>query len=290
MRSMVRISMLCLAAGIVTACDRDEEFATENIPTAGVRFINAVPDTGAAFGLDFRFVDLIENNAHFRIPFRNNPATSGGVTASTLIQYKPARAGNRHFRIFLADSLQSVATVVLKDSTLTLEAGKNYTVMLWGNARVATGANRMRLSVWEETVADPGANVALRVINATDAPIDARQYVATGTAPATATWANVAPYTASTFVPVAPAQIRYNVQPAGGGTTLVTDALALIGQAATADLEATPGTTIAGSAVTAIVFPRSVAGSRAPQGGAFNAPAISFMWDRRPPRACSPLC
>jgi len=290
MRSMVRISMLCLAVGIVTACDRDEEFATENIPTAGVRFINAVPDTGAAFGLDFRFVDLIENNAHFRIPFRNNPTTSGGVTASTLIQYKPARAGSRHFRIFLADSLQSIATVVLKDSTLNLEAGKNYTVMLWGNARVAAGANRMRLTVWEETVADPGANVALRVINATDAPIDARQYVSTGTAPANPTWANVAPYTASTYVTVAPSQVRYNVQPAGGGTTLFTDALALIGQAATADIEATPGTTIAGSAITAIVFPRSVAGSRAPQGGAFNAPAISFMWDRRPPRVCSPLC
>lgn len=282
--------MLCLAVGIVTACDRDEEFATENIPTAGVRFINAVPDTGAAFGLDFRFVDLIENNAHFRIPFRNNPTTSGGVTASTLIQYKPARAGSRHFRIFLADSLQSIATVVLKDSTLNLEAGKNYTVMLWGNARVAAGANRMRLTVWEETVADPGANVALRVINATDAPIDARQYVSTGTAPANPTWANVAPYTASTYVTVAPSQVRYNVQPAGGGTTLFTDALALIGQAATADIEATPGTTIAGSAITAIVFPRSVAGSRAPQGGAFNAPAISFMWDRRPPRVCSPLC
>jgi hypothetical protein len=288
MRSMVRIPMLCLAVGIVTACDRDEEFATENIPTAGVRFINAVPDTGAAFGLDFRFVDILENNAHFRIPFRNNPATSGGVTASTLIQFKPARAGNRQFRIFLADSLQSVATVVLKDSTLTLEAGKNYTVMLWGNARVATGANRMRLSVWEETVADPGANIALRVINATGAPIDARQYVATGTAPATPTWANVAPYSASNYVTVAPAQIRYNVQPAGGGTTLVTDALALIGQAATADIEATPGTTIAGSAITAIVFPRSVAGSRAPQ--SFTTPGVSFMWDRRPPRACSPLC
>ena len=288
MRSMVRISMLCLAVGIVTACDRDEEIATENIPTAGVRFINAVPDTGAAFGLDFRFVDIVENNAQFRISFRNNPTTSGGVTASTALQYKPARAGNRHFRIFLADSLQSIATVVIKDSTLNLEAGKNYTVMLWGNARVATGANRMRLSVWEETVADPGANVALRVINATDGPIDARQYVATGTAPATPTWANVAPYTASTYVTVAPAQIRYNVQPAGGGTTIVSDALALVGQAATADIEATPGTTIAGSAITAIVFPRSVAGSRAPQG--FTTPGVSFMWDRRPPRTCSPLC
>ena len=288
MRSIFRASVLCLAIVAGGACNPDEVISTENIPTAGVRFINAVPDTGAAYGLDFRFVDLAENNAQFRVQFRNNPATSGGVTASTQIQYKPARAGARHFRIFLSDSLQSVATVVLKDSTINIEAGKNYTVMLWGNARSA-GADKMKLSVWEEAVADPGTNVALRVINATGAPIDVRQYVSTGTVPAAATWAAVAPLSASTYVTAAPAQFRFNVQPGGGGTTLFNDALALIGQAGTVDAEALPGTTVAGSAITAIVFPRSVAGSKAPQAAAFTVPAISFMWDRRPPRTCT-LC
>ena len=284
--------MLCLAVVASGACNPDEVIPTENIPTGGVRFINAVPDTGAAYGLDFRFVDLAENNAQFRIPFRNNPATSGSgataVTASTQIQYKPARAGARHFRIFLSDSLQSIATVVLKDSTMTVEAGKNYTVMLWGYAR-STGADKMKLSVWEEAVADPGANVALRVINATSAPIDVRQYVSTATVPAAATWAAVPPLTASAYVTAAPAQFRFNVQPGGGGTTLFSDALALIGQTGTVDTEALPGTSVAGSAITAIVFPRSVAGSKAPQATAFGVPAISFMWDRRPPRTCN-LC
>src|SRR5262245_33017937 len=176
MRSMLRVSLLCLAVAI-GGCNPDEVISTENIPTAGVRFINAVPDTGAAYGLDLRFVDLAENNAQFRIPFRNNPSTSGSgataVTASTLIQFKPARAGSRHFRIFLSDSLQAVASTVLKDSTINIEAGKNYTVMLWGNAR-STGADKMKLSVWEEAVVDPAANIALRVINATSSPIDAR--------------------------------------------------------------------------------------------------------------------
>jgi hypothetical protein len=289
MRSMLRISLLCLAVGGAGACNPDEVITTENIPTAGVRFINAVPDTGAAYGLDFRFVDLPESNAQFRIQFRNGPTTSGGVTASTQIQYKPARAGQRHFRIFLSDSLQSVATVVLKDSTANLEAGKNYTVMLWGNAR-STGADKMRMSMWEEAVADPGANVALRVINATNAPIDARQYVSTGTVPAAATWANVPAFSASTYVTSAPAQFRFNIQPAGGGAALFADALALPGAPATADVEALPGTTVAGSAVTAVVFPRSVVGSKAPQATIFQVPAVSFMWDRRPPRTCSPLC
>jgi hypothetical protein len=290
MRRMAQLSLPCLAALAASACTSpDQIVATEEIPSAGVRFINAVPDTGAAYGLDFRFVDLPESNAHFRIPFRNNPATSAGVTASTLVQYKAARAGARHFRIFLSDSLQSVASIVLKDSTLNLEAGKNYTALLWGNAR-SSGPDRMRLTVIEEGVADPGANVALRVINTTGSPIDVRRYVAGATPPAAATWASIAPYTVSAYVTSPPGQIRYNVQPAGGGASLFADALALMGTAASVDIEAIPGTTVAGSAVTAIVFPRSVAGSRAPQSTAFGVPALTFIWDRRPARACSPLC
>jgi len=295
MPRIFRLSILCLIAGAASACSRDEVIATENIPTAGVRFINAVPDTGAAFGLDFRWVDIIETNHHFRITFRNNPATSGtgaaAITASTTVEYKPARAGSRHFRVFLDDTLQSIASVVLKDSTVNIEAGQLYTALLMGNAR-STGADKMRLVFLNETVADPGANVALRVINTTGAPIDVRQYVSTGTAPAAATWANVPAYSVSTYVTVPPGQIRFNVQPAGGGTALFADALALPGAPPSSsagpggkiDIEAAPGTTVAGSAVSLIVFPRSVAGSKAPQSSAFQAPAGTFIWDRRPPR------
>lgn len=291
MRRMFKLSILCLVVGAVGACSRDEVIATENIPTAGVRFINAVPDTGAAFGLDFRWVDIIESNHHFRITFRNNPATSGGVTAATTVEYKPARAGSRRFRIFLDDTLQAIASTVLKDSTVNIEAGKLYTALLMGNAR-STGADKMRLVFMDENVADPGANVALRVMNTTGAPIDVRQYVSGGTVPATATWANVPPYSVSSYVTVPPAQIRFNVQPAGGGTAMFADALALPGAPPSSsagpggkiDTEAAPGTTVAGSAVTLIVFPRSVAGSKAPQSSAFQVPAGMFFWDRRPPR------
>jgi len=286
MRRIMQLATLCLVVGGASACKPDEVISTENIPTAGLRFINAVPDTGAAFGLDFRFVDMVESNAHFRIGFRNNPQTSGGVTGSTAAQYKNTRAGQRHFRIFLSDSSQTVATVVIKDSTLNLEGGKLYTALLWGNAR-SSGADRMRLTVIEENVADPGANVAVRVINTTGSAIDVRQYTSGGTPPTAATWANVAPYSVSTYVTRAPGQVRYNVQPAGGGTALFADALALIGAAASVDIEALPGTTIAGSAVTAWVFPPSVAGSRAAQ---FSTAGMTFTWDRRPPRTCSPTC
>ncbi|HEY9228727.1 MAG TPA: DUF4397 domain-containing protein [Gemmatimonadaceae bacterium] len=293
MRRILQLSTLCLAAGVVSACSPEATISAPVPPTAGVRFINAVPDTAGANGLDFRFVDFAENSAAFRVPFRNSPQTSGGVTASALIQYKPAQAGSRHFKVFLDDTLQAAASTVLKDSTVTLEAGHNYTFLLWGRAR-STGTDKMRMTVIDENVADPGTNVALRVINTTGSAIDVRQYAGT-TVPTAATWGNVGAYTISTYVTAPPSQIRYNVQPAGGGTALFADALALIGQplgtttgtggcTVGLDCEATPGTTSAGSAVTLVVFPPSVSGSRA---ASFAAVGGSFMWDRRPNRSCT---
>src|SRR5262245_45729202 len=301
MRRFILLSTLCLAAGVVSACKPDEEISSPAEPKAGVRFINAVPDTAGANGLDFRFVDYVENSAAYNIPFRNlpQPTDTGAnqVVASALIQYKPAKVGQRHFRIFLSDTLQSIASTVLVDSTLNLEASHNYTLLLWGNARSAAAADKMRLTVIDETVADPGAAaVALRVINTTTGAIDVRQYATTGTLPAAATWANLAGLSISTYQQVAPSRIRFNVQPNGGGTALFSDALALVGQPVGTDPKlsngctvgvdciAVPGTTAPGSAVTLIVFPPSVANSRAAK---FTTPGSSFMWDRRPPQTCT---
>jgi uncharacterized protein DUF4397 len=296
MQRILQLSTLALLAGVASACSPDSVFTTPTTPLAGVRFINAVPDTGAAFGLDFRFVDIVENSDAYRITFRNTPSTSGLVTAGAQIQYKPAKTGARHFKIFLSDTLIQAAQVTLKDSTVNLESGHNYTFLLWGNAR-STGSDKMRLTVIDESVTDPGTQVALRVINAGGTAIDVRQYVSTGTVPASADWAGVAPYTVSTYKTVSPAAIKFNVQPSGGGTALFTDPQAIAGEAvgvtagsATGagcvvgtDCNVIPGTTVAGSAVTLIVFPRSVAGSKAAN---FTTPGAVSMWDRRPATAC----
>jgi len=296
MRRILQLWTLGLLAGAASACQPDSVFTTQSSPVAGVRFINAVPDTGAAFGLDFRFVDIVENSDAYRITFRNTPSTSGAVTAAAQIQFKPAQVGARHFRIFLSDSLQSAATTILRDSTANLEAGHNYTFLLWGNAR-SSGSDKMRLTVIDETVADPGQQVALRVINATGSPLDVRQYVATGTVPTAADWANLGAYSVSGYKSVAPAPIKFNIQPSGGGAALLTDPQAIVGEAVGTTTGATtgggcvvgtdctviPGTTVAGSAVTLIVFPRSVAGSKATN---FTTPGAVSMWDRRPGTAC----
>ena len=286
MRRFLVLAVVCLVAGVAGACSTDEIIATEDIPTAGVRFINAVPDTAGAYGLDLRFVDLVENNAQFRIGFRNGPQTSSGITGSSSAQFKPARAGSRHFVIFLDDTLQAAAQTKLKDTTVTLVAGKNYTALLWGYAR-AGSTPVMKLSFFEEAVPSPGTQVALRVINATGAAIDVTQFVKATTMPTSATWASVPAMSISSYVTAAPGAIMYNVRAAGSATNMFADIQALLGSPAsssagtsTLDIAPIPGTNVAGSAVTLVVYPPSVIGSRA---APFAAAGGAFIWDRRPP-------
>ncbi|MEP6779960.1 MAG: hypothetical protein ABJC26_08730, partial [Gemmatimonadaceae bacterium] len=67
MRRTLTLSLLCIATGLASGCSPDKTILTAAVPTAGVRFINAVPDTAGSLGLDFRFVDLVESNAQFRV-------------------------------------------------------------------------------------------------------------------------------------------------------------------------------------------------------------------------------
>lgn len=327
MRRIIQLSVATLAVSVVTGCsDRKEVTDIGYFPTGGVRFINAVNDTGGKNGMDFRFVDIVENNAHYAIPFRNSISTSGGIPASTQIEYKATQAGNRNFTIFLDDPTPAIASTVMKDSTLTVEDQHNYTMLLMGRAQ-AGASPAMSLKVIDETkdgCADPGSAVAFRVINTTDVALDVRAYLNTAvttkvgsaaattvntfTIPATATFANVAPQSVSQCVTLPVTNypttvvtgnttvtttetIKYNVRLAGTATNYIgTDGSALIGvpNGVTAagcfvgiDCDQTPGTTTAGAALTGVIFPASIAGTKAAQ---FSTPAITFMWDRRPPR------
>jgi hypothetical protein len=146
----------------------------------------------------------------------------------------------------------------------------------------------MELRVIDETEADPSPNVALRVINTSTSAVDVRYYKEGTTPPASASWSSVAaaPNGISTYLTTAPDTLRFNVRTAGTATNFIaSDARALRGEqpvvGAPGPIEGTPGTTVAGSALTALIFPASVTGTAAAQ---FTSPAISFVWDRRPPR------
>ena len=272
MRRITQFTVLCLAVAAVNACRPEEVITTEDIPTAGVRFIHAVPDTGA---MDMRPVDIVENSTFYNVTFRS----------TTLMFYKNARAGSRHFTVFRSDTIAAVASTVVWDTTYTLEAGHRYTFILWGFSRPGSSP-AMKLDIIDDNPADPGANVGLRLVNAAAGlgALDGKQYDAAGTAPGTPTWANVAALSASAYVAAPVGSIKYNVTPAGGGAALFTDPTALAGTPATVLLDATPGTTVAGSAVSGFVFARSVVSSQATAPTNFTTPGIIFLWDRRPPR------
>jgi len=305
MRRSFQLSAIGFAAVVLGACHQDKSITDPIPPTAGIRFINAVPDTGAAFGLDFRFVDIVENSAAFRQPFRNVPVASGGVTASTGVEYKPTAAGiARHFKVFLDDTLQSLASIALIDSNGWVPtAHHNYTAILWGNATVA---GSMKLIITDDdTLQAAAGKVKLRVINATGGAIDASEWctgtaASCGAAPATATFANVGAYSIATYVVADTGVTKFRVANAGAyaactgsaATCLFADVTALGGAAASCDgalcpagqnpdILALPGTQISGSGITLVVFPKSIAGTRAAQ---FAAPGGSFVWDIRPPR------
>ncbi|HTL04654.1 MAG TPA: DUF4397 domain-containing protein [Gemmatimonadales bacterium] len=294
MRNLFALSMLCLGAGIVTACNPEQVVKTEDIPTAGIRFVNAVPDTGA---MDFRPVDIVENSQFYNVAFRS----------TTLLYYKNARAGTRHFTVFRAPTatdpaavqLATAQTVVADLPAEVLEAGKLYTYILWGYARTGSSPS-MRITRITDDPADPGAQVALRVINAclpgtcgasATGAVDVRVFTtAAGIGAPATSWTSVAPLTAAPFqnVPVATAAYTFDFRPPGGvttGTALASGA-APLGAAETVDIQALPGTSVAGSAVTAILFSRSAPSS---QGGSITTPGVIFVWDRRPPRTCT-LC
>jgi hypothetical protein len=275
MRRVVSLSMLGFAAGMLGGCDLKEVYPTAIPPLAGVRFINAVPDLAGAYGMDLRFVDMLESNAHFRHHFRSGPITAGGVTASAAVQFKHARAGDRTFKIFLDDTIQTVASTEITPvggQTVTLTAGTNYTVIVWGYANPGgpgrpAGALPMAVAVIPETVADPGTQVAVRMINATSFALDGEQY--TGADPTgTPTWTNVPPLSVTTHVTGATGTRRLAASLSAGGEAAFFRMAAIGGLAASTtepgstilDIEALPGPNIAGSAVSFIVFPPSVTG------------------------------
>jgi hypothetical protein len=300
MRRILQLSLLGLAAG-VGAC-APEKFTEVEVPaTAGIRFIHAVPDTGV---MDFRPVDIVENSHFYEVSFRS----------TALMYYKPARAGTRHFKLFMglnsnlraaltAEQQAAHAGTVVEDlPSLNLEAGKNYTFLIMGNMRTGQVPAK-QFVILEDNPADPGSQVALRIVNTTHSAIDGRQFPTGGPLPPAPTWANVPALTASAYVTAPPGPIQYNVQPAGGGANLFANATALAGSPANGpggkvcppdpsnfcDRDALPGTTVAGSAVSGFVFPRSAvpAGTAATGFGTnFTTPGIVFIWDRRPPRLC----
>jgi hypothetical protein len=244
-------------------------------PLGGVRFINAVPDGGP---VDIRMVDQVEwsassvadNTGCCGLPFR------GGTN------HWATEAKARHIRVFPTDSSLAITTQVLHDTTITIEANKNVTLMLVGSR--AAGGKVSFVMIDDNPPAVPATQVATRLVNAGQPPAASGYITATATTPlpATATFATVAPRAAATYVLRPTGNFAIQASPAGDNTTVWASLAAPAGAPADGLIGATAGALGGGSAFSAYLFPRSVAGTAAPQVAAFQVPALVYFVDLIP--------
>jgi len=257
-------------------------------PAATVRFINATVDTGT---VDLGFVDVVEN-----LPTLKGVAFQGhsGV-------YQRVQPGTRATRVFPSSPDINLTQVRLVDTNLNLAANTRYTLVYAGRARAGAPANEAhRLHVIEDPATPPtppAGQIALQALHAAVGVGNVDVYivpVATATAATPADWAtnnagrlNNVPFLgkANAYVNV-PALTgtqlyRFVVTAAGSQTALFATTPNQPGVVAPAGASygPQPGVRIAGSVLTAAIFPGSTPGSR--QSTATNQnPTVALLVDK----------
>ena len=287
--NLSRAIALCLLTGAVAACSDDEGGnITDLEPLAGVRFVNALPDTVA---LDFRVIKPTITFApqHLEVTFR------------TFSSHRPISIGQHEVRAFFSgldsrdeDDVQTLIAQATPDFT----EGTNRSVIVMGFARPGQTPAKQVLITDDTPPARAANTYHLRAIHAGAGMGNVDIYVrpSGGTTPATPTIADVAygEVTAYVALPIVNSgtvssdTLEVVAVPVGGGTATVSKLP--IGSAGDQSTEGAAGSRFAGGALTALITPRSVAGSRAPQDAAtattprFAVPEIVVMSDRRTPR------
>ncbi|HEY6108029.1 MAG TPA: DUF4397 domain-containing protein [Gemmatimonadales bacterium] len=269
----------CALSGVAIlgiGCSKEKTFTEPLPPLAAIHFLNAVPDT---MQLDFRVVDIVSNAGFFDANFRDGNMFYTGI-----------EAGGREIRVFLSSTNPSIASQVVWDSTLNLTAATNYTLIQAGFAR--TGQTPARTAwVLTDNPAAPGAgNIGLRVVNAGagmgSVDVNVTRH-ATDTLPDTPLLSGVVYGTTSGYLTlpvdaVAADSSRVVITAAGTKTPVLATVKLPAGLAGTATTDPIAGARVAGSVLSAVIVPPSVAGSAAPQTAPFLVPTAVFLVDRRP--------
>ena len=264
----MRLSRLAmLAAGTLSfgACSSDTITTTTLPPLAGVRFINALSDTGA---VDIRMIDQVELSA-----VANKLAFRDGT------EHQPTEARARHIRVFPNSFDQAITQKYMLDTTITLVADTRVTLLLTGSARAKTVKF---VVITDSPPAVTAGQIAVRAVNAATGAIDA--YVVTDTTVAIAAGtplANVAPLATSVYVTRATGAAAIRVTDAGSATVNIS-APGPVSPALLAGELPAAGVNSAGTAFSVFYFPRAVAGSSAPQTAAFLKPGAIWFVDRVP--------
>ncbi len=266
-----RVFALCIVAWGAAACGDDELGPPP--PIGALRFVNAVADTGA---MDFRVIDVVGDAPQF---LEN--------TFRSATPYQAVEAGSRHLKVFMTPSRSDtlVGAPTVWDTTFTFAAGTNYTVVMTGFARSgSTPALGMQI-IQDDPTAPAAGQIRLRAINLGSGlgAIDAFWRPTAAPAPGTGFATNLAFGGAGAYAPLDTAALRVAATATGTTTPTLADVVGPPGVAGTPSANPIAGTSVAGSVLTAIFMPASVTSSGAPQGGAFAAPSIIYVADRRPP-------
>ncbi len=263
MNRLQRLGLL-VSAAFLAGCNGQETGFTETNPgpLAYVRFVHAVPDRGPITG---RWVDKVEN-------WVGTP-TSGsslGISYRTVTPFQGVSAGSRHFKLFPSSTNIDSTQMVLADVTSDLAANTYYTFLYTGYRTCNGAAPAEQVVRIAETHPTIGANeYALRVISAAPGFTANQDVYVTGTAaaalPATATFANVAysvdpaVLSASTWATLPTGSAFIRSYDAGTTATATVAAASVVAAGTPAPTTVTtpnpfPGSTVAGSALTAFIF------------------------------------
>lgn len=280
---MIALRSLVVFATVaaVVGCEKEATFVEPLPAYASIHWVHAVPDT---MQLDFRVVDMVSNAGMFDANYRsNNP------------YYQGIESGTRTVRVFLSSTTPAVASTVLQESSLSLTAGSSYTYIQAGFARTGQVPARTTILLEDNAAQPPLGQIGLRIVNvgaglgAVDAWIRKRPVNAAtaDSLPDARDVTNLGFGSASPYATVARDSVgadttRIVFTATGTKTPILAQVVAPPGVAGSPTVGAAiAGSRVGQSVLTALLVPRSVAGSAAPQ--TFTTPTILYLTDRRPP-------
>jgi hypothetical protein len=269
-----RFLLAAVGSLLAIGCSKETgPFLASTPPIAYVRYVNAVPDSGA---FDWRPVDAIENSPFaLALNFR-------GFTP-----YQAMGAGARHLRIFPTSTDINITSQVVIDSTITFAANTHYTVIHFGYARSGSSPEDQLIVLEDDFPENLGSQVALRVVNLGVGLGALDVFAAAATAdplPATPAFSSVAVGTASSYLQLPIGGLNLRTTAAGTTTPVLASVVADTGATAVpaANLTTIGGSRQPGSVITALLFPASVLLSTAPQTTAFKNPSVLYLVDKSP--------
>jgi hypothetical protein len=275
--------MAFLLGAAVAACSKDTAGVLQTPPPlAGLRYFDAVPDTGF---MDFRVVDVVSYAPNtVRASFRTggNPQ---GITTTFPPPYLSVQAGTRHIKVFLDSTDLATASTVMFDTTVTFTEHHNYTFILYGSARSGTLHSLVLDDTDQPLPTDTNSTIWVRTLNlaADTTGLGVPDvFVQTGAAPAgTPTFASPAYLTATAYQRVTIGALSAMLTRTGTLTPVTASGTLPAGVVGTSSVEPIAGALVKHTAMTVVILPRSTPGASIPT--SYAAPGLVFLIDQQPP-------